>query len=127
MIDSRLTGVFVTTGLSIVKTLIYSFLYKKNDFLLGDVYRSNTKYDLVLKSVSLINGNFDEFCDDMKYILSAIDLLIINEIVEEVNSELFIKTKRQHSIISNAFIEKAITAAEDISDRQMLREVISCV
>ena len=114
-------------NLSIVKIAIYAFLYKKSLFTYRNVFRSNTKYDLVLKSISLLNGMFDEFCDDLVYILEAIDLLAQNKIIEVIGSEVFLVKRRITSMVRDEFLENAIVASKSLSDRQLLKEVIGCV
>ena len=116
--------------LSINKMLLFSYLIKKGRFRLGKIYTANNTQDVVCKAISLISGEYVEYCENIKFILKAIHLLINSKRIE-LNGYLLVNVKEQNVEKSffqeSAFIEKAIEESKKMSDRQFMKEVISNV
>lgn len=116
--------------LSINKIILFSYLVKKEKFRISKIYTANNSQDIVCKAVSLMSGEFEEYCRNTKYIIKTIHLLILSNKVslnrnflslnedDEIGKEIYVES---------AFINKAIEESKNMSDRQFLKEVISNV
>lgn len=116
--------------LSINKVMLFSYLIKKDKFRWGKVYTANNSKDVVYKAISLMTGEYAEYCENVGFILKAIHFLHINDKVE-IN-ETFLKRKEDVEIEKSiyqesAFINKAIEESKKITDRQFMKEVIANV
>ena len=116
--------------LSVNKTLLFSYLVKKEKFRLGKVYTANNTQDVVCKAISLLSGEYAEYCENIKFILKSIHLLIIGKRIELngyllswINEQEVEKSLYQESL----FIEKAIEESKKMSDRQFMKEVTANV
>ena len=116
--------------LSVNKTLLFSYLIKKEKFRLGKIYNANNTQDVVCKAISLLSGEYVEYCENIKFILKAIHLLVISKRIELngcllswINGQKVAKSLYQES----PFIEKAIEESKKMSDRQFMKEVTSNV
>ena len=116
--------------LSVNKTLLFSYLIKKEKFRLGKIYNANNTQDVVCKAISLLSGEYVEYCENIKFILKAIHLLVISKRIELngcllswINGQKVAKSLYQES----PFIEKAIEESKKLSDRQFMKEVTSNV
>ena len=116
--------------LSVVKTLLFSYLLHSNDKYYKKLYNSNTKDKILLKAISQISGRYDDFCNNMSYIIEAIHLLIKCNKIQLIDSNLVINNE-QNNIgyvdIDNKFIDDSIKNSLNISDRQILKEIINNV
>lgn len=117
-------------NISISKAMVFAYLIKKDKFMLNKVYTSQNKQNVVCKAISLLAGEYDEYCESVKYILKAIHLLIeAGEIT--LNNELLVINEniKIGEVIykENTFLEKAINLSKIMSDRQFMKEVISNV
>jgi hypothetical protein len=65
--------------LSISKILVFAFLIKNDNYLLSNVYNSNSSQDLIYKGLSLLAGNYNSFCESIEYIVKAIHLLKVKD------------------------------------------------
>lgn len=116
--------------LSVNKILLFSYLIKKEKFRLGKVYTASNTQNVVCKAISLLSGEYAEYCENMKIILKAIHLLIIGNKIE-LNGCLLhwidgteVKTNLYQE---SPFIEKAIEESKKVSDRQFMKEVTTNV
>ena len=126
--DIILKMLAVHKNLSVNKTIFFAFLINKNDFLYSDLYRSNTSVDLLLKSISQITGNYENYCESIEYIIKAVHLLITNKQILINGTELIIIDEYEDKkSYNNKFIENAINKSNEYSDRQFLKEVINNV
>lgn len=75
--------------LSINKTVFYSFLLKEQSNYYKQVFNSNTEKDIVIKAISLIAGRYNDYCQHIKYIIEAMHLLIMNNSIYTIGSNLF--------------------------------------
>ena len=115
------------SGMSINKLLVFSYIIKKDDFNNFDIYNGKNDKDLVLKALSQMAGNFDDFCENIQYILFATHLLIKNEIILQHTEKLLWRDNKVLDVNYSKFIDKAMDASQTFSDRQFLREVLSNV
>ncbi|CAI3539571.1 MAG: hypothetical protein KIC47_03400 [Clostridium sp.] len=116
--------------LSIIKISVFAYLIKKNKFIPNKVYTANNTQDIISKCISLLSGDYEEYCKSMKYIIKSMDILIsANKLC--VKNDLLIRnenTRVEKSIyVRDAFLENTIKSSNKISDRQFLKEVIQNV
>ena len=116
--------------LSICKTMLFSYLIKKEIFRLEKIYTAGNTKDIIYKAISLLSGEYEDYCENVKYILMTIHLLKLNSKVR-VNDCLLclvdgieIKSSVYKEI---PFIEKAIEASKRMTDRQFMKEVMASV
>lgn len=116
--------------LSLNKMIFFSYLIKKENFRFGKIYSANNKKDIVYKAISLLSGEYIEYCDNIKFILKAIHLLIEKKKIE-LNGHILYwisDNKSKKSLYQESlFIEKAIEESKKISDRQFMKEVTANV
>jgi len=118
----------VHKNLSVNKTMFFAYLLNKDNFIYGDIYRSNTSVDLLFKCISQVSGSYLEYCKSIEYILKAIHLLIRNGQLLINETELIYAKQCETGIkYNNKFIENAIYKSLEFSDRQFLKEVINNV
>ena len=115
-------------SLSVIKILTFSFIIKKNKCLRLDCFSAKNKNDLVLKCLSQIAGRYDEFKEQLKFIFSALDILIKNNICSLHITEVICNIPEILDIEDyGTFMSSAIEEGKQYTDRQFLREVISIV
>lgn len=116
--------------LSVNKILLFSYLIKKEKFRLGKIYNANNTKDVVCKAISLLSGEYTEYCENIQFILKAIHLLVMSKKIE-VNGYLLYwisGLEVEKSLYQESpFIQKAIEECKKMSDRQFMKEVISNV
>lgn len=113
--------------LSINKMLFFAYIIKKERYIPGRIYSGNNTKDILHKCISLISGDFIEYCSSIEFIIKAIYLLEKNGKIRLENNQLRCSTEvGMHKAIyeENLFIEKAIESSKKISDKQFMREVI---
>lgn len=111
-------------NLSVNKTLVFAYLIKKRTFCDFDIYNALNKNDVVLKCISQLSGLYKDYCDNIKYIISSIHLLVISKKLEFQAGELIYLETNELFQIENSFINRAISESKKYSDRQFLKEVI---
>lgn len=116
--------------LSISKTMLFSYLIKKEVFRFGRIYTAGNTQDIIYKAISLLSGEYEEYCENIKFVLKSIHLLKANNQVK-INGCLLcladdIKLK-SNIYLESPFIEKAIEASKRMTDRQFMREVMANV
>lgn len=116
--------------LNINKTIVFSYLIKKELSLPKKIYNANNTQDIIYKCLSQLSGDFEEYCSSIEYIIKAIHLLkesgkvnISDEWILKTSDSIFPKTIYKES----NFIKKAIEASKNMSDKQFMKEVISNV
>ncbi|MEX0050244.1 hypothetical protein AB2T85_06305 [Clostridium butyricum] len=111
--------------LSINKTLVFSYLIKKNKFNEKEIYSANNSKDILLKCISKLSGAFEDYCNSIEYIFKAIHLLIQNGDLLIEEDILNYNSKNNKTIyMENNFIAKSINVSGKMTDRQFLKEVI---
>lgn len=116
-------------SLSLNKTITFAYLIKKQKFSYKSIYNAKTSNDVLLKSLSALSGAFEDYCDNVEYIIKSIHLLIENKRITLNESELYdnnyIESKNICKI--NKFTNKSIQEGKKVTDRQFLKEVIKHV
>lgn len=111
--------------LSINKTLVFSYLIKKNKFNNKEIYNTNNSKDILLKCISKLSGAFEDYCNNIEYIFKAIHLLVQNGDLLIEEDKLNYNSKNNKTIyIESNFITKSISESDKMTDRQFLKEVI---
>ncbi|MFP7335059.1 hypothetical protein SFC23_17065 [Shouchella clausii] len=116
--------------LSVNKLLFFAYIIRKERYMPNKIYNGNNTQDTLYKCISLISGDFVEYCNSIEFILKAIHLLEKNRIIFFENNQLrCLEEGPKHKVIyeENLFIEKAIEFSKKISDKQFMREVIQNV
>lgn len=116
--------------LSVNKIIFFSYLLKQRKFTVKEVYRGQNKRDVIFKCISLLSGEFDEYCNSIAFIIKSIHLLILNgDIIME--DEFLISNNenlRKSNIYElNLFFNKAIVESKKMTEKQFMREVVRCV
>jgi hypothetical protein len=111
--------------ISVNKVLVFSFLIKKNTFAEKEVYSVKNSRDIILKCISKLSGAFQDYCNEIEYILKAIHLLIQNgDLIFENEHLEYISKNNKSTFVENKFIEKCIVESNKMTDRQFLKEVM---
>lgn len=113
--------------LSLAKILVFSYVIKNDYFLLSNVYNANSSQDLIYKCLSLFAGKYNEFCESIEYIIKAIHLLKIKNVILVDSSIIkaispLCNTKLVYH--KSGFMEKAVEASKKMSDKQFMKEVM---
>lgn len=112
-------------NISVNKILVFSFLIKKNTFTDNEVYSVKNSKDIILKCISKLSGAFQDYCNEIEYILKAIHLLIQNgDLIFENEKIKYISKSNKPTLVENKFIEKCIIESNKMTDRQFLKEVM---
>ena len=114
-------------SLSVCKMVPISYLIKQNGFIGCKIYNANNKQDVVLKGLSLLSGDFNNFCNSVPYILKAIHILIKNGIVNIENDILSLTDCDMNFDLvyeENNFMNNMIEYSKYMTDRQFMKEVI---
>ncbi|TDL70016.1 hypothetical protein E2R58_12900 [Paenibacillus amylolyticus] len=113
-------------SLSINKVLVFAYLIKKERFIPKSVYNGNNTQDIIYKSLSLLSGDYLEFCNSVEFIIKAIHILKTSGDITVENDLLFVM---DNMYISNnifketTFLEKAIEYSKNMNERQFMKEV----
>ncbi|PEA42827.1 hypothetical protein [Bacillus wiedmannii] len=114
--------------LSVLKTIIFAYLLKKEEYQYQKLFRGNTKKDLTLKYLSTLNGELEDIKLNMPYIINAIDLLNKSKKIAVKGSNIIIQKSNDTSYSGfSKFVQKAIAESENFSDEQFLKEVLANV
>lgn len=115
-------------SMSIVKIAVISFIIKKRQYLGGNIFNGRNTTDLVLKFLSQASGLFDDFCEQLPYILQSMDILVKFGLCEAHENELMCLTRDINGIKRyDSFTESVIREINTYTDRQFLKEVINIV
>ncbi len=112
--------------LSVSKMLVFSYLIKRDKFTYRSVYTANNSQDIIYKGLSLLAGDYVGFCDSIEYIIKAIHLLKLkniigleNNIIIEISNTGIGKAVYEESM----FLGKVIEASKKMTDKQFMKEV----
>lgn len=112
--------------LSVNKMLVFSYLIKRDKFTYKSVYTANNSQDIIYKGLSLLAGDYMGFCNSVEYIIKAIHLLKLkniigleNNIIIEIPSTGMGKAVYEES----NFLGKVIEASKKMTDKQFMKEV----
>ncbi|MBX4147277.1 hypothetical protein [Paenibacillus lautus] len=119
-------------NLSVNKMLVFTYLIIKDRFIPSNIYNGKHTQDIIYKCLSLLSGDFIEYCNSIEFIIKAIHLLkskgeiiVENGIIQQVSTT---NSERSNSTYHESkFIGNAIEYSRKISDRQFMREVINNV
>ncbi|MET7043144.1 hypothetical protein WB006_04395 [Clostridium botulinum] len=117
-------------NLSVNKIIAFAYLIKKEKFIMYKVYTAKNTQDVVCKAISLLAGQYTEYCENITYILKAIHLLIEKEQIKINNNVLSVRENiemEKAMYEENPFLQKAIEMSKKMTDRQFMKEVISNV
>lgn len=111
--------------LSICKTTVFAYIINKMRYTRKKVFKANNSKDVVNKCLSLISGDFDNYCDTLPTILKSINLLIKNNKIKFRDGSLIYADNRVNCMLSSdGFINSAIKKSSLITDKQFMREVL---
>ena len=114
--------------LSINKVMVFAYILKKNRFYKKKVFTANSKVNIVIKALTLLNGLRDDYFYNIEYIVKAIDILVKKEIITVKDYNLLLKDKLYVSKIDiPVFFKHVIEESENFTDRQFLKEVLDNV
>ena len=114
--------------LSINKVMVFAYILKKNRFYKKKVFTANSKVNIVIKALTLLNGLRDDYFYNIEYIVKAIDILVKKEIITVKDDNLLLKDKLYVSKIDiPVFFKHVIEESESFTDRQFLKEVLDNV
>lgn len=118
-------------NLSLVKLVFFSYILKTKKEFIKSIYRDTNKNFLDDKITSIINGDYDSYCQDIHVILKALHLLLFNKNCKlEEDIVFFIHNKGYEIKIykENSFIYNAIEYSKNkIEDFQFLKEIVQNV
>lgn len=114
--------------LSINKVMVFAYILKKNRFYKKKVFTANSKVNIVIKALTLLNGLRDDYFYNIEYIVKAIDILVKKEIITVKDDNLLLKDKLYVSKIDiPVFFKHVIEESENFTDRKFLKEVLDNV
>lgn len=116
--------------LSINNVIFFSYLIKQKKFTFKEVYSGNTKRDVIFKCISLLSGEFEDYCNSISFIIKSIHLLILNDKIKLSNGLLILNNEEgnvSRIYELNIFINKAIEESRNLTEKQFMREVMRCV
>lgn len=117
-------------NMSIIKVCYFSYILKTNKINDITIYDGKTSKDVLDKAISLLNGDFEKFCNDIEFIIKAMHLLNKAHRLKFQNSEVEFfagnKIKKVY-LKDNLFINNAIVLSKEMSDKQFMKELLRCV
>lgn len=125
--DIILQMLYTHERLSVNKSLVFAYLIKKERFFPKAIYNANNTQDIIYKCISQLTGDYEEYCNNIEFILKAIHLLHTNKLILIKNNIIYgpsdNNTKETIYKESN-FLGKAIEASKSMTDKQFMKEVI---
>lgn len=115
-------------NLSVIKIILYSYLLKKQKYYRNPLFTGNNSTEVVFKSISMLSGMFIDYCENQKYIIQALHLLITNKDIELIDNSINVLNKTlEVENIDDKFIDIAIEESKKFSDRQIMKEIVTNV
>lgn len=118
------------TSLSVNKLIVFSYLVKKESLIQNSIFKASNKKDIVNKYLSMLSGDLNNLFSSYKYILSAIHILLKNEVLK-LEGIILSKTNKldidKFVYHESDFTKKVIEKTKTMSDKQFMREVLSNV
>lgn len=121
---------FMHREMSITKLIFFAYVVKTKNEYLSSIFSSNNSKFLDDKIVSMLSGDFDNYCRNIDVIIKAIHILIVNQNCKMENDIIFfISRKGYESEIydDKSFIYKAIEYSKTVEDFQFLKEIVQNV
>lgn len=110
--------------LSLVKIILFAYIFKKQRYYRETIYTGQNTKDVVFKCISQMSGLFFDYCENQKYILQSIHLLLLNKDIEQKNEIISLNNNTlEVEMLENQFIELAIEESRKYSDRQIVKEI----
>ncbi|MGA5673965.1 hypothetical protein ACPCKQ_18785 [Bacillus bombysepticus] len=116
--------------LSLTKSLVFAYLVRKNKFESQQIYNGRHTSDTVYKSLSLLSGDYDDFCSNIAFILKSIHLLNENKLIFFEGDILRVNAydaNKKNLYQENSFLTRSIEESKKMSNKQFLKEVLSSV
>ncbi|MGG3926524.1 hypothetical protein ABET51_11055 [Metabacillus fastidiosus] len=116
--------------LSVNKMLVFAYLIKKDRLIPRNIYNGNNTQDIIYKCISMLSGDYNEYCNSIEFILKAIHILNKNKLIFIENDVLhsISKTTVERLVYEESmFLEKAIEASKRMTDKQFMKEVTHIV
>lgn len=115
----------ITKELSISKLITLSYILKKNRFMEEEIYKGNNTTDILLKFISGMSGAFEDYCNEIEYILKAIHVLVKSGNLYIKKDKVKLGVVKKDSLYKESkFVQKALEESKKITDRQFLKEVM---
>ncbi|MGN1152442.1 MAG: hypothetical protein ACI4S3_00285 [Candidatus Gastranaerophilaceae bacterium] len=121
---------FMHREMSITKLIFFAYVVKTKNEYLSSIFSSNNSKFLDDKIVSMLSGDFNNYCRNIDVIIKAIHILIVNQNCKmESDIISFISRKGYESEIydDKSFIYKAIEYSKTVEDFQFLKEIVQNV
>ena len=121
---------FMHREMSITKLIFFAYVVKTKNEYLSSIFSSNNSKFLDDKIVSMLSGDFNNYCRNIDVIIKAIHILIVNQNCKmESDIIYFISRKGYESEIydDKSFIYKAIEYSKTVEDFQFLKEIVQNV
>ena len=121
---------FLHRNISINKLLPIAYLLKKYN-LYKKAYTAHDTNDLAYKLISLLNGKYSDYCQDIKIITKALHLLLVNQNIALEDGILFFLERKDNAqnflYDKNTFFYNAIEECRKMPDIQFLKEILQNV
>ena len=121
---------FMHREMSITKLIFFAYVVKTKNEYLSSIFSSNNSKFLDDKIVSMLSGDFNNYCRNIDVIIKAIHILIVNQNCKmESDIIYFISRKGYESEIydDKSFLYKAIEYSKTVEDFQFLKEIVQNV
>lgn len=110
-------------GLSIFKLTTFCYLKKNEKGYYKSIHSNKDSKDLVFKCIAQMTGKYEDFIQNLKYVIEALDILICNHIIYSKNGLIYSNVLERVSVSAD-FLSKAIVESFLYTDRQFMKEVI---
>lgn len=121
---------FLHREISITKLIFFAYIIKtKNEYLSTIFTAKNSKF-LDDKIISMLSGDFDNYCKSIDIIIKALHVLIVNQNCKIEDDTIFFISRKgyENEIYDNkSFIYKVIESCKDVEDFQFLKEIVQNV
>ena len=115
--------------MSINKQMVFAYILKKNRFYKGKVFTANSKVNIVIKALTLLNGLRDDYFYNIEFIIKAMDILVQKQIVVVGENSLLILNDKLYLSKTDIplFFCHVLDESGNYTDRQFLKEVLDNV
>lgn len=121
---------FLHRNISVNKLLPIAYLLKKYN-LYKKAYTANDSNDLNYKLISLLNGKYSDYCQNIKIITKALHLLLLNGNIALESGILFFLERKDNAksflYDENTFFYNAIEECRKMPEIQFLKEILQNV
>lgn len=118
-----------TEQMSINKVVVFSYILKKNKFYRHKVFTANSKINIVIKALTLLNGLRDDYLFNIEYIIRSIDILVKKEVIIVKDDGVLLLNDNSYlpKIEITVFFKSVLEESKNFTDRQFLKEVLDNV